>query len=298
MSPTCRCRPRRAPTGRSRSRRDRAPGPTPRECNRAAPRGGAPRSRAASARRGCARSAPRAAPATRRARSSSPPCGTAGTCRRCRRRRASSSRPRRCAASSRCDRTTPLGRPVLPLVKKMTCGSLLSSRPAVALRLVEAFPARSPEMNGTGSAIRELERGLPVRGAREEQARPGVLAHRRHLLERGTGVERREHRAELRQRGEHGNRVEVGVAPPQHAVAAPTPSAASALAIWFARDSISPNVSDWSASVAATAPGATRAAFSRMELTSSIAAEPRAARPRRASPVWLSTMIVDRVRLS
>ena len=62
------------------------------------------------------------------ARATSPPCGTAGTCRRCPPSRLGA---RGCGKLrrqfARCESTTPLGAPVLPLVKKMTCGSRSSS---------------------------------------------------------------------------------------------------------------------------------------------------------------------------
>ncbi len=65
----------------------------------------------------------------------------------------------------------------------------------------------------------QLHREIGVRGAGQEQTWPRVLGHGPHFPDRSPCVQRRKDRAELGERGEHGHRVERGVAPPQDAVA-------------------------------------------------------------------------------
>ena len=105
----------------------------------------------------------------------------------------------------RCDSTTPFGRPVLPLVKKMTCGSR-SSRPATAGGVAAPRSTRSrcgiPVSSASSIATSECE--VPA----EQQTRPRVLGDRPHLADGRARVQRREDRTDLGQRGEHGNRFE------------------------------------------------------------------------------------------
>src|SRR5262249_30235152 len=68
-----------------------------------------------------------------------------------------------------------------------------------------------------------------VRRAREQQPWPRVLRDSAYLVDRGACVERREHRTQLRERGEDRDRFERGVAPPEDPVARLDPGAAEAL---------------------------------------------------------------------
>ncbi len=75
---------------------------------------------------------------------------------------------------ARCDSTTPFGRPVLPLVKKMTCGSRSSSSAASGGR---AAPVGISGENGTSTRAASSAPSLAVRRAAQQQ--PGVGRIRR-----------------------------------------------------------------------------------------------------------------------
>ena len=119
---------------------------------------------------------------------------------------------------ARCDNTTPLGRPVLPLVKKMTCGSC-SSRSVEACRTRVALGDGGRERN----AGRACELGARVGVGRpgEQQRRSRILRDRDELLDGRSRVERREHGTDLGERREQWHRLQRRVTPPQHPIASP-----------------------------------------------------------------------------
>ncbi len=199
----------------------------------------------------------------------------------------------------RCESTTPLGRPVLPLVKKMTCGSRSSTPQS------PTGPSGSPDRRGVepgrerhAQRRRELGARVGVRRAGQHERRLGVLADRSDLGRATSGrsgarTRRRAWRAP-RTRAPPRARCRPTTAPGRPV---PRPGRRAARAIRLAAASISPNVSARSSSVAASASGVTTAALRRISLTRSIGRASRGARSGRP-PTCLSTIVVSRVLVS
>ena len=90
-----------------------------------------------------------------------------------------------------------------------------------------AAPSReSRAQNGMSTRAASSAADVGVRRAAQQEPRPRVLGDGPTSSTRRPRVQRREHRADLRERREHGDRLERGVAPPQHAVAAADPELA------------------------------------------------------------------------
>ena len=168
-----RCRTRAPPRGRTACGRARAPGSTPRGCGTAGSRGDAPPSRGACRRRPTRPGAPahRSCHAFRVIDQPAmwnsgnmhtvPPASSA--------RRFGNDRRK----LVRCDSTTPFERPVLPLVKKMTCVS--RSDELGRDHVVGARPVGRGEQICVGDG-----RDVPVRrrAAHARRRRPGDAASR------------------------------------------------------------------------------------------------------------------------
>ena len=220
--------------------------PHRRDAVRGARRGDAPSSRTASRRRARARSGPAGGPARHRARSSSRPCGTAGTCRRCRRRPWCVVAPGYVRSQfARCDSTTPFGRPVLPLVKKMTCGSRSSSSRTRPARVGGTAIGDRGRANGIADAVGELGRGVAVRRGRRAAA--GRARTRRPVAPRrptrARSAARRPRRAWRARRTPGAPRARCRpTTGPDRRARCRVP--ARPLATWFAAASSSPNVID------------------------------------------------------
>ena len=196
----------------------------------------------------------------------------------------------------RCESTTPFGRPVLPLVKKMTCGSR-SSRPSVVIG------GRS----GPGSGITG-EKGMPAAAASSVAAvvcdapasrmRGGaVLRNRYELGHRRSRVQRGEDRTELGERREHRHRLERRVAPPEHAVAPPDRQVAQA-----GRDALRPRLDLAEGQLFVVERCRDRAGRDTAAVREHLAdQEHRRSIARRSLArvaTWLSTIVVDNVRMS
>src|SRR5438552_6206423 len=159
---------------------------------------------------------------------------------------------------ARWDNTTPFGRPVLPLVKKMTCGS------------------RSSTSDASGTSVTPVgTSGENGRSTRAASSAPASTCDAPHNSSRGRAYSATEAVSSTEARAFSGantapifaSAANTGTASmevsPHHNTRSPRPTRIprSPFAIRFARWSISPNVKASSSSVTATAFGATRAAL-------------------------------------
>ena len=117
---------------------------------------------------------------------------------------------------TRCERTTPFGAPVLPLVKKMTCGIALVERGFVDVAVREAG-----EIRGRDARQIRARDALRARGVGDDERGQRVVEDVGRFVRAEPPVHRREHRAELRQADEELHDGKAGLAPPGDAVAMP-----------------------------------------------------------------------------
>ena len=143
---------------------------------------------------------------------------------------------------ARCESTTPLGRPVLPLVKKMTCGSVSTSAGSSTGVSSSASAASASGTTAVTVALdrrpddREAYHRIPARrqttapsatpcGIDREQRRPCGRDHVERFVGAQDAADGGVDCAELCQRDEAGHGIQAGRAPHHDAVTVPDPHA-------------------------------------------------------------------------